>query len=76
MPNDFTPLSHEELRELWAKHGHQDCDECRAILSAVWWMANADHQGGAEMNCPDCQERFASKLTEIGIEIGEGKDGD
>ena len=41
MPNDFTPLSHQELRELWNSHkACIGCDDiCKAILSAIWWEA-------------------------------------
>ena len=55
MPNDFTPLTHEELRELWKQaeifgsdynenyapsRSHELKQEARRlILSAVWWAA-------------------------------------
>ena len=39
MQNDFTPLSHEELKTRWdlAEHLPQFVDERRLILTAIWW---------------------------------------
>ena len=84
MPNDFTPLTHEELRELWKLYA---CDtefiaSVRArklILSAVWWeaMENKAHRCSfgeatherSELCClPPVQARFLAKLREIGID--------
>lgn len=41
MPNDFTPLSHEQLRAIWdlAEHLPQFVDVRRLILTAIWWEA-------------------------------------
>ena len=89
MPNNFTPLTHEELRELWELYAcHTEfISSVRArklILSAVWWEAMENRRAWQSAN-PQYRKQdqllwnnadwFLAKLAEIGIELEEVKDG-
>ena len=84
MPTNFTPFTHEELRELWAlsRDMLQSFTVRRLILSAVWWEAMLDGYKHRH-NCTGCavcvmddEYWFLAKLREIGIELEGVKDGD
>ena len=77
MPNNFPPLSPEELRELWndarSFQGEPSSERywkkkvCRLILSAIWWEAMADDPISEEL--PEVRQRlFLTKLREVGID--------
>lgn len=83
----FTPLSHEELRELWLlvnpaysdQPGTESYERKRLVLSAIWWEAIEDGSRHKYI-CKDCSLSndnaywFRAKLAEIGISL-EGEDG-
>lgn len=57
MPDNFTPLSHEELRELWIESKPDPYDTVieegnrkrvrHLVLSAIWWEAMDERIGHA-----------------------------
>ena len=79
MPNDFTPLTHEELRELWDAHNHyrdkdsSNCYRCRLILTAIWWesMAASFTDEWSFTHSDKVARNFLAKLREVGIEWRE-----
>ena len=85
MPNpNFTPLSHEELRELW-KHGTGDNSKnypyvANLVLSAIWWMAMADGLAdelshahptvSSASQCPACGSTVLERFSAKLREVG------
>ena len=84
MPNDFTPLSHEELRELWEQMRPNPADRravemwkagcAKLILSAVWWETLWYFTGSSLHDDEQKRAWFLAKLAEIGIELEGVKD--
>ena len=73
MPNpNFTPLSHEELGELWDRIPNELSYEQprlrRLILTAIWWEAMWYFTGSSIHDDKQKQDWFLAKLREIGID--------
>ena len=87
MPDNFTPLSHKELRELWKDAntfvGEPSSQQywkrkfCDLVLSAIWWESQKIGKlvFGSIYPLKTAQERFLAKLAEIGIKMKKGEDG-
>lgn len=86
MPNNFTPLSHEQLKILWdmTEHLPRFIDVRRIILSAIWWETmegRANHivdwevAPAAHQKCKLCRrgprDWFLTRLAEVGIDWRE-----